>query len=468
MLFITKMSPRKTRSSSKQTATTNAPHSSPHKKSPKKSAAHNGHKKPPQVKNTRSKVPPVEGKSSKKPAVVTRTRKPQTAKGAKPQKKDTVVEKETPNIANKSSSNGFANDIVKTEPQDIKSQDKPSTAKATSSKKVSSAAKTLPCPAVTVKRSSSPVIADGVAESPKKRKTDTTKSSSKLPRKVTIKSSKFVGAHMSVSGGLELAVSRAVEMGARSFGLFLRSQRQWAAKPMTQETANRFRDACREHNFAPHQILPHGSYLLNCGSPDPVVLKKSRETLVDELKRCEMLGLVYYNFHPGSTCGAISREACMDLIADSINQAHKETTYVISVIENMCKQGHTIGGDFHELRGIIDRVKDKSRIGVCLDTCHAFAAGYDLATQDGFEKMMNDFESIIGLSYLKAVHLNDSKGKVGSHLDRHENIGRGNIGLDGFRRIMNDPRLDHLPMILETPETDYGVEIALLNGLCTP
>uniref|UniRef100_G3MNX8 Xylose isomerase-like TIM barrel domain-containing protein n=1 Tax=Amblyomma maculatum TaxID=34609 RepID=G3MNX8_AMBMU len=459
------MSPRKTRLSGKQTAPTKVPHSSPHKKSPKKTTAHNGHKKPPQVKDTHTKVLTAEGKSSKKPALATRTRKPQGAKGAKPLTRDTGMKKEVPSIANKSSSNGFANDI-KQEPQEIKSKKNPSTAKA-SSKMVSSATKTSPCPAVTVKRSSSPVAVDGVVESPKRKKTDATKSSSKSSRKMTVKNSKFVGAHMSVSGGLELAVSRAVEMGALSFGLFLRSQRQWAAKPLTQETANRFRDACREHNFAPHQILPHGSYLLNCGSPDPVVLKKSRETLVDELKRCEMLGLVYYNFHPGSTCGAISREACMDLIAESINQAHKETTYVISVVENMCKQGHTIGGDFHELRGIIDRVKDKSRIGVCLDTCHAFAAGYDLATQDGFEKMMSDFESIIGLSYLKALHLNDSKGKVGSHLDRHENIGRGNIGLDGFRRIMNDPRLDHLPMILETPETDYGVEIALLNGLCT-
>lgn len=467
---MTRMSPRKTRTPSKQSATTKASHSHPHKKSPKKSAAQNGHKKPPHVKNTRPKVLPTEGKSSKKRAVVTRTGKPQAAKGAKPSKKDTAVKKETSDVANKSSSNGFANDIAKTEPQEIqvtKNQDKLSTGKATSSKSVSIAAKTPPCPAVTTKRSLSPITTDGVAESPKKRKTDTAKSPSKLPRKVTIKNSKFVGAHTSMSGGLELAVTRAVEIGARSFGLFVRPQRQWASKPLTQEAANRFRDACREHNFAPHQILPHGSYLLNCGSPDPVVLKKSRETLVDELKRCEMLGLVYYNFHPGSSCGVISREACMDLIADSINQAHKETKYVISVIENMCKQGHTIGGDFHELRGIIDRVKDKSRIGVCLDTCHAYAAGYDLAVQDGFEKMMNDFESIIGLSYLKALHLNDSKGKVGCHLDRHENIGRGHIGLDGFRRIMTDPRLDHLPMILETPEIDYGAEIALLNDLCS-
>ncbi|XP_064478232.1 probable endonuclease 4 [Ornithodoros turicata] len=276
---------------------------------------------------------------------------------------------------------------------------------------------------------------------------------------------KFVGAHVSVSGGLEHAVTRAVELGAQSFGLFLRSQRQWACKPLTQETANRFRDACHEYNFAPHQILPHGSYLLNCGSSDPEVLQKSRATLVDELKRCEMLGLVYYNFHPGSTCGAISVEECIDRIAESINLAHKETSYVIAVVENMCRQGHTVGGDFRELKAIIDRVKDKSRIGVCLDTCHAFAAGYDLSKEEGFEEMMSDFDTIIGLPYLKALHLNDSKGKLGSHLDRHENIGKGSIGLEGFRRIMNDPRLDHLPMILETPEMDYAKEIVLLYSL---
>lgn len=334
------------------------------------------------------------------------------------------------------------------------------------SRKQSSTKKKATAPTVALKRSSSPTPVDGIVDSPKKKKANGTRSPSKSPQKSSEKNAKYVGAHMSVSGGLELAVSRAVEMGALSFGLFLRSQRQWAAKPLTQEAANLFRDACRKHDFAPHQILPHGSYLLNCGAPDPVILEKSRATLVDELKRCEMLGLVYYNFHPGSTCGLITREECMDRIAESINLAHKETKYVISVIENMCKQGNTIGGDFRELRGIINRVKDKSRIGVCLDTCHAFAAGYDLATEEGFEKMMRDFEAIIGLSYLKALHLNDSKGKVGSHLDRHENIGRGNIGLDGFRRIMNDPRLDHLPMILETPETDYGKEIALLNGLC--
>ncbi|CAN8002374.1 unnamed protein product [Ixodes hexagonus] len=319
-----------------------------------------------------------------------------------------------------------------------------------------------------LKRPASPAK-DPDAQSPKRKGTAVTKveSKTKSPKKSPAKNQKFVGAHVSASGGLELAVQRAVDIGARSFALFLRSQRQWASKPLTQETAQRFRKACREHGFAPHHILPHGSYLLNCGSPDPEVLEKSRATLVDELKRCEMLGLVYYNFHPGSTCGTITRDECMDRIAESINQAHKETTYVISVIENMSRQGHTIGGDFHELRGIIDRVKNKSRIGVCLDTCHAFAAGYNLSTEEGFQGMMQDFESIVGLSYLKAIHLNDSHGKMGSHLDRHENIGRGKIGLDGFRRIMTDPRLDHIPMILETPETDYAAEISLLNDMCS-
>ncbi|XP_049523408.1 probable endonuclease 4 isoform X2 [Dermacentor silvarum] len=445
------MSPRKTRSSSKQASAASTPKATSRKKLTKKSSAQNGHKKSPQD-STKTKAMPAKEKSSKK-AVVTSTRKQQefVGKSSKPLKEDVTVNQETPDSTNKPPSNGFDSDVtVKVEPQEAKSVDKASITRASPSRKLPTLAKTVPCQPITVKRSSSPVAADGAADLPKKKKMDGAKSPAKLSKKGTAKNSKFVGAHMSVSGGLELAVSRAAAMGAKSFGLFLRSQRQWAAKPLSQETANLFRDACREHNFAPHQILPHGSYLLNCGSPDPVVLEKSRATLVDELKRCEMLGLVYYNFHP-----------------ESINQAHKETTYVISVIENMCKQGNTLGGDFHELRGIIDRVKDKSRIGVCLDTCHAFAAGYDLATQEGFEKMMNDFESIIGLSYLKALHLNDSKGKVGSHLDRHENIGHGNIGLDGFRRIMNDPRLDHLPMILETPETDYGVEIALLNGLCS-
>lgn len=261
----------------------------------------------------------------------------------------------------------------------------------------------------------------------------------------------------------------AAKMGAKAFGLFLRSQRQWNCKPLTDETAQKFIKARKEHGFLPDHILPHGSYLLNCGAPNEETLAKSRNALIDELQRCEKLGLSMYNFHPGSSCGTITTEECIAKIAESINQAHKATKYVVTLVENMSCQGHTIGGDFRQLESIIDKVEDKSRVGVCLDTCHAFAAGYDIASDEGYAKMMDDFEKSVGLRYLKAVHLNDSKGKVGCHLDRHENIGKGFIGIEGFRRIMNDPRLDNMPMILETPWTSDNVnmkEIKLLYSLC--
>nr|XP_054762729.1 apurinic-apyrimidinic endonuclease-like [Lytechinus pictus] len=277
---------------------------------------------------------------------------------------------------------------------------------------------------------------------------------------------KCVGAHCSIAGGLWKAVNDAVSIGAKSFALFLRSQRQWQAKPLEDDNAAKFREACTKHGYPPHLILPHGSYLLNCGSPNPATLSKSRDSLVDELTRCQKLGLTLYNFHPGSTCGDISIEECLDKIGESINLALDKTSGVTAVIENMSRQGHTIGGQFEELRGIIDRVKDKSRIGVCLDTCHAFAAGYELSTESGFKKMMADFEKIIGFQYLKGVHLNDSKGEVGCHLDRHENIGKGNIGLEGFKRVMNDPRFNNIPLILETPiEYGYAEEIKTLYSL---
>ncbi|XP_078609866.1 putative endonuclease 4 isoform X2 [Branchiostoma floridae x Branchiostoma japonicum] len=278
---------------------------------------------------------------------------------------------------------------------------------------------------------------------------------------------KFVGAHVSITGGIENAIENAVAINARAFGLFLRSQRQWACKPMEESAARLFREACEKHGFSPGQILPHGSYLLNCGAPNPETLRKSREALVDELKRCEQLGLTMYNFHPGSSCGEITVEECLTRIADSINLAHQQTSGVTTVIENMSCQGNTVGGKFAELRGIIDRVKDKSRVGVCIDTCHAFAAGYNLSTQAGFDQMMQEFEDTVGFSYLRAMHINDSKGDVGCHLDRHENIGKGKIGIEGFRRVMNDPRLNNIPMILETPMgLDDEDEIRILYSLC--
>ncbi|XP_038064450.1 apurinic-apyrimidinic endonuclease-like [Patiria miniata] len=290
----------------------------------------------------------------------------------------------------------------------------------------------------------------------------------KMAKEVASRTAKFVGAHMSISGGLDKAVKGAVATGSKAFALFLRSQRQWAAKPLEDKPAEQFRQACRDHDFPPHLILPHGSYLMNCGSPNDETLRKSREALADELNRCEKLGLTRYNFHPGSSCGQITVEECLDKIGESINKVHQQTNKVMTVIENMSCQGSTIGGRFEELSGIIQRVTDKSRIGVCLDTCHAFAAGFDLSTEAGYEKMMSDFDRIIGLKYLVAVHLNDSKGKVGSHLDRHENIGRGQIGLKAFQRLMNDSRFDNIPLILETPVEDgmdYSKEIKLLNSL---
>ncbi|XP_058872696.1 probable endonuclease 4 isoform X2 [Acipenser ruthenus] len=280
---------------------------------------------------------------------------------------------------------------------------------------------------------------------------------------------KLIGAHMSIAGGLWNAVQGSVTIGGCVFGMFLGSQRSWKSRPLDEKALARFRQACSQHGFTPDRILPHGSYLLNCGSPKPDVYEKSRAMLIDELKRCEQLGLTMFNFHPGSTLHDITVEECLDRIADSINHAHQHTTGVTTVIENMSCQGNTVGGKFSELRGIIDRVKDKSRIGVCLDTCHAFAAGYDLSAVGGVKKMLDEFDWTVGLQYLKAVHLNDSKGKLGCHLDRHENIGEGEIGLEGFRQIMNEPRLDNMPMILETPvrpDMDGSEEIQLLYSLC--
>ncbi|KAK7456515.1 hypothetical protein BaRGS_00039371 [Batillaria attramentaria] len=301
----------------------------------------------------------------------------------------------------------------------------------------------------------------GQAKVKEENSADKTLPASKLSTS-TRTSSKMIGAHCSIAGGLENAVREAVELGGRAIGMFLKSQRTWNAKPLDPEAAAKFKAACKEHGFPPNSILPHGSYLLNCGSPNPETLKKSRDALLDELQRCEALGLTLFNFHPGSTCGEITVDECLDKIADCINWAHSQTKFVITVVENMSCQGNTVGGHFEELHGIIDRVKDKSRIGICLDTCHAFAAGFDLATEEGYKQFVEDFDKIVGLEYLKAMHLNDSKGAVGCHLDRHENIGKGHIGLDGFRRLMTDPRFDGIPMILETPTGAYDVEIKTL------
>lgn len=278
----------------------------------------------------------------------------------------------------------------------------------------------------------------------------------------------YIGCHTSISGGIWKAPLEAAEFGAKAFGLFLHNQHQWMMKPLAEGHAEKFRDTCQKLNYQPNQIVPHGSYLLNCGSPKEDVKKKSMAMLVQELQRCEDLGLLYFNFHPGSTLGKISIEKCLSSIANAIKEAHRATKYVIVLLENMSCQGNTVGGKFTELKAIIDQVDDKSRIGVCIDTCHSHAAGYDLSSLEGYEVFINDIETVIGWNYVKAFHLNDSKGPSGCHKDRHENIGKGTIGVDGFRRIMNDARMERIPMILETPYKNddiYKEEIKLLYSL---
>ncbi|NP_001106474.1 uncharacterized protein LOC100127659 [Xenopus tropicalis] len=281
-------------------------------------------------------------------------------------------------------------------------------------------------------------------------------------------SKKFVGAHVSIQGGIWNAVLVARQIGASAIGMFLGSQRTWKSKALDDKAAERFQRTCKELGFKSRYILPHSPYLMNLGSPKPDVLQKSQAMLVDELHKCHQLGLTMYNIHPGSCVGAMSVSKCLELIADGINLAHAQVPGVIVVLENMSCQGSTVGGRFEELRGIIDLVVDKSRIGVCLDTCHAFAAGHDLSKKAGLEHMLDEFNKVVGLSFLKAIHLNDSQGELGCKLDRHENIGHGHIGLEGFRHVMNEPRFNGIPMILETPlsSDDHAKEIELLYSLC--
>jgi deoxyribonuclease-4 len=247
-------------------------------------------------------------------------------------------------------------------------------------------------------------------------------------------------------------------IGAKAFALFTKNQRQWYSKPLTDENINLFKENCKKEGFSPEYILPHDSYLINLGHPESEKLIKSQKAFLDELKRCEQLGLKYLNFHPGSHLGQYSETKCLQTISDSINWALSETDYVTAVIENTAGQGNNVGYKFEHLAQIINNVKDKSRIGVCIDTCHGFTAGYDIRTKEAFEKTFADFDRIVGFKYLKGMHLNDSKKEFRSRKDRHESIGKGFIGIDAFRFIMQDSRFDEIPLVLETPNSDIWAE----------
>lgn len=274
---------------------------------------------------------------------------------------------------------------------------------------------------------------------------------------------KYIGAHVSASGGVENAPVNAHEIGANAFALFTKNQRQWVSKPLSEESIQLFKENCVKYNFQPEYILPHDSYLINLGHPEPEGLEKSRASFLDEMQRCEQLGLKLLNFHPGSHLNKISVEDCLSLIAESINFVLEKTKGVTAVIENTAGQGSNLGNEFWHLKYIIDRVEDQSRVGVCLDTCHTFTAGYDLVGD--YEGVFKEFDEVVGFQYLRAMHLNDSKKELGSRVDRHDSIGKGFIGFPFFEKLMRDPRFDNMPLVLETiDETLWPQEIAWLRG----
>ena len=292
---------------------------------------------------------------------------------------------------------------------------------------------------------------------------------------------KFVGAHVSASGGVDNAPLNAMAIGAKAFALFTKNQRQWVAKPLEQKTIDAFKSNLEKSGIQAKHVLPHDSYLINLGHPEVEKLEKSREAFIDELNRCEQLGLEKLNFHPGSHLVKIPKKDpeyldklmdaelhCLDVIAESMNRAIEATkdSDVKLVIENTAGQGSNLGYKFEHLAHIIDKIKDKSRVGVCIDTCHMFTAGYDIRTRETYDETWNSFDSIVGREYLMGMHINDSKPKLGSRVDRHQSLGQGEIGWDAFRFIMNDTRMDDIPLILETiDETIWAQEIQELYAL---
>lgn len=269
---------------------------------------------------------------------------------------------------------------------------------------------------------------------------------------------KYIGAHVSASPGVSQAPINAANIGAKAFALFTRNPSRWASPAIKPQEAEAFKANCEKFGFSPAQILPHDSYLINLGAPDAEKLDKSREAFLDEMRRCEQLGLTMLNFHPGSHLKLIEPDKCLDLIAESINIALAETSGVKAVIENTAGQGSNLGFTFSQIGHIINKVEDKERVGVCIDTCHTFASGYDLATPEGYTATWNEFEREIGFKYLSGMHLNDSKKGLGSKVDRHESLGLGAIGKEFFKMLMEDPRMDNIPLILETPNEEIWAE----------
>lgn len=271
-------------------------------------------------------------------------------------------------------------------------------------------------------------------------------------------SMKYIGAHVSAEQGVSNAPLKAHLIGAKSFAIFTRNPSRWTSKAITAKEAEAFKVNCAEYGYTPDVILPHDSFLINLGSPDKEKLEKSRVAFLDELRRCEQLGLTMLNFHPGSHLKEIETDACLDLIAESINLTLDKTTGVKAVIENTAGQGSNLGCTFEQLAHIIDKVEDKSRVGVCIDTCHAYTSGYDMVSEEAYNRTWDDFDRVVGMKYLCGMHLNDTMKALGSRVDRHAPLFTGHLDEGFWRRLMNDPRMNNMPLILETPNEEIWAE----------
>ncbi len=274
---------------------------------------------------------------------------------------------------------------------------------------------------------------------------------------------KYFGAHVSASGGVYNAPLNAQKIGAKAFALFTKNQRQWKAKPYDQKTIDKFKENLQKVGISPSQVLPHDSYLINLGHPEDEKREKSLNAFIDEVQRCEQLGLDKLNFHPGSHLKKISEEECLDRIANAMNKTLEVTSGVTLVIENTAGQGSNLGYKFEHLAYLIDKSIDKTRVGVCIDTCHLFVSGYDIRTKEEYDKTWEEFDRVIGFKYLKGMHINDSLTPFASKKDRHQSLGKGEIGLEPFKWIAQDKRMDDMPLILETiDESIWDQEIKML------
>ena len=277
---------------------------------------------------------------------------------------------------------------------------------------------------------------------------------------------KFIGAHVSASGGVFNAPINATKIGAKAFALFTKNQRQWDGKALTQEDIARFKEELAKAEILPKHVLPHDSYLINLGHPDVEQRAKSLNAFIDEVRRCELLGLDKLNFHPGSHLKQFSEEECLSAISDSMNEVLRQTQNVTLVVENTAGQGSNLGYKMEHLSFLMENSIDKERVGVCIDTCHLFTSGYDIRDEQSYKQTFEKFDTIVGFKYLKGMHLNDSKPDLGKRVDRHDSLGRGKLGLEPFRVMMNDARFNDIPLVLETIDDSlWAQEIALLYSL---